>query len=128
MKAICVDPARISEFWPHFKHLIDRAIIRVGRADPLIVESRVLDGNLLLWLAYDGQIVHGAAVTELDDGICTIVACGGENLSLWLPLINDLEQFARDEGCKSVQIIGRKGWVRVLKNYKTKAVILERKL
>lgn len=128
MKAVCVDPARINEFWPHFKERIYRAINKVDLIDPAVIERDVLSGRSLLWLAYDGLIVHSAAVTELHDGICEIVACGGENLSQFLPLIADLEQYARDEKCRAVRIIGRKGWMRVLKDYQQKAIILERPL
>ncbi len=92
------------------------------------VEKDVLAGHSLLWLAYQDPIVHAAATTQLVNGVCEIVACGGENLSQFLPLLTDLEQYARDEKCRSMRIIGRKGWVRILKNYKQKAVILERPL
>jgi len=128
MMAVCVDPKRIGEVWPHFRERIERAITKVGINKIEHIEKDLLKGRALLWLAYDGLIVHAAAVTQLVDGVCELVACGGENLPQFLPLINDLEQFARDEKCRAMRIIGRKGWVRVLKNYKAKAVILERPL
>lgn len=128
MMAVCVDPKRIKEVWPHFRERIEKAISKVGVSDVASVEADILAGRSLLWLAYDGLIVHAAAVTELSGGVCTIVACGGENLSQFLPLINDLEQFARDEKCKAVRIVGRRGWIRVLKNYRQKAVVIERPL
>jgi len=128
MAAVCVDPKRIGEVWPHFRERIERAITKVGLNKIEYVEKDVLAGRSLLWLAYDGLIVHAAAITQLVGGVCEIVACSGENLPLFLPLINDLEQFARDENCRAMQISGRKGWIRVLKNYKAKAVILERTL
>ena len=128
MIAVCVDPKQIRDIWPHFRDRIERAISKVGVSEFAPIEKDILSGRSLLWLAYDGLIVHAAAVTELADNICTIVACGGENLPQFLPLLSDLEQFARNEGCKAVRIVGRKGWVRILKDYKTKAIILERPL
>lgn len=128
MMAVCVDPARIGEVWPHFRDKIRQAVEKVGLTDFAIVERDVLAGRDLLWLAYEEPTIHAAATTSLVNGVCEIVACGGENLKAFLPLLNDLEQFARDEGCKAVRIIGRKGWQRILKNYKQKAVILERPL
>ncbi len=126
MKAVCVDPKQIEDFWPHFKDRVKKAITKVGLNEFGPIEKDILAGHALLWLAYDGLIVHAAAVTELDGKFCTIVACGGENLPQFLPLIDDLEAFAKNEGCKGIRIYGRKGWMRVLKNYKTKAVVLER--
>jgi len=126
MKAVCVDPKQIKQFWPHFRERIERAINKVGLNEFAPVEKDILSGRSLLWLAYDGLIVHAAAVTELDGKYCTIVACGGENLPQFLPLIDDLEAYAKKAGCKGMRIYGRKGWMRVLKNYKTRAFVLER--
>jgi hypothetical protein len=128
MIAVCVDPAKIAQVWPHFSHLIRKAVDKIGIMSFEALENDVLGGRGLLWLAYDGEVVHAAAVTQLVGGICEIVACGGSNLPEVLPLIEDLESFARDEKCTGMRIIGRKGWLRVLKDYKTKAVILERPL
>ena len=128
MMAVCVDPKRVSEVWPHFRHYIDSAINKVGLNSPQTIEADVLSGRALLWLAYDGKLVHAAAVTEIVDKVCTIVACGGDGLDDFLPCMISLEQFARDEGCTAMRIIGRDGWQRILKNYKQKAVILERQL
>lgn len=128
MMAVCVDPARIQEAWPHFKHWIRNAIDQVGLVPFAEVEKSVLEGRALLWLAFDGETVHAAATTELSNDICEITACGGEGLSRFLPLIENLEQFARDEKCHAVRIAGRAGWSRLLKNYKTRSVIIERQI
>lgn len=127
MMAVCVDPAQIEQFWPHFKHWIEDAIHRIGLTPFDYVEREVLAGRMLLWLAYDGAKVQAAATTELNDGVCTIVA-GGGGLDAMLSCIPMIESFARDEKCRSTRIIGRRGWMRVLPEYKAKAAILERPL
>lgn len=127
MMAVCVDPARVHEAWPHFKHWIKNALDR-GTTDFSVHEKDVLEGRCLLWLAYDGERVHAAATTQLVGGVCEIVGCGGEGLSQWLPLIENIEAFARDEKCSAVRLIGRSGWQRILKDYKQTAIILERPL
>ena len=48
-----------------------------------------------------------------------------------LSLIPDLEDFAREHGCKAIRMQGRKGWARVLPSYgwkEDKQVIFERAL
>ena len=125
MMSVCVDPKRINEAWPHFKHWIKDAIETVGLIEFERHERDVLNGKALLWLAYDGKTVHAAATTELINGVCEISACGGEGILNFLPLLENLEQFARDEKCKAVRIAGRAGWARLLKNYKVKSTILE---
>lgn len=95
------------------------------------VESDVLNNLALLWLALLPDI-EGAAVTQLSrtekSKVCTIVACGGVKASRWLHVIERIENYAKDEGCDLVRILGRKGWLRVLKNYRAPKVILERRL
>jgi hypothetical protein len=131
---VCVDPARIDEFWPHVRELIRRAIWR-GDLDAFgPIEHAVRVGNALLWIVWDthARKIIAAAVTELTVAmrrkVCVIIACAGERMPRWLPLIEGIEKYARAEGCAAVRIVGRKGWARVLPDYRVHRVVLERKL
>jgi hypothetical protein len=96
------------------------------------VEADVRAGQALLWLVWNAPFIKAAAVTQLARSerskVCMIVACGGEGMTLWLPLIEKIEAYARDEGCDAVRILGRKGWMRVLKDYRAPRVVLEKRL
>lgn len=96
------------------------------------IEQDVLAGKALLWIGWDGWEIVAAVVTQLvetdADKVCTIVACGGFGMRDWLPLIDRLEQYARDEGCGVMRIFGRKGWARVLKDYQTNRIIMDKRL
>jgi hypothetical protein len=128
---LCIDPAVVRLFWPHVRDLIAGAIARGGMSCLADVERDVLSGHALLWLAWDGQAIAAAAVTQLlaaDLGkVCVIVACAGRQMRRWLPLIATLEEYARAEACKLVRIVGRKGWTRVLPGYRMSRAILERR-
>ena len=131
VEALCVDPARVAGIWPLVSSLI-RAALENSLTDFAIIEREVLDGRMLLWLACDGANIRAAAVTQLSQSngkrFCTIVACGGRGFRRWKHLIAKLEQFARDEGCNSIVIIGRRGWQREYADYKLKRVTLEKEL
>lgn len=77
-------------------------------------------------------MIDAVAVTCLqltDVGkVCVITACAGNNMSRWLPLISGIETYAKEEGCTCVRIFGRKGWLRALKGYRAKFVILDKEL
>lgn len=132
MELVCIDPAIVSHFWPNISHLIHRAMKRgnLGLFGP--VERDVLAGQALLWLAADDTRTLAAAVTQLESTethkVCTIIACGGTYMRNWLHLIEKIEEFARAEGCHATRIIGRKGWLRMLKDYRATRVILEKAL
>jgi hypothetical protein len=133
---ICVDPQRADAIWPHVAPLIARALARGGVDDAVAELARiardVLSGAALLWLAWNGERILAAAVTELShvNGVktCTIVACGGRGWPRFGALIAGLEDFARREGCTRMRICGRRGWARRLRDYALARVILEKKL
>ena len=128
VELICVDPARVCEFWPHARAFIKTAIETTNLSDFEDIEKQVLSGDQLLWLAWSGQI-EAAATTQLVRGpVCVVVACSGHNRERWLPLFEKIEQYAKDENCKCVRLCGRKGWERVLSGYRVEHVILERQL
>jgi hypothetical protein len=129
---VCVDPKHVNEAWPHVKHLIQRAISRTDLSCFCDVEDAVLNGDDLLWIVWDGKKVLCAVTTSLTrtehSKVCTLTACGGEDMRQWLPLFAKIEAYAKAEGCAFVRIYGRKGWQRVLEGYSVKHVILERPL
>jgi hypothetical protein len=133
---ICIDPARIAEFWPHVGPLIAAALRRGRITDIAEVAHAVFVGEALVWIAWNGRAIKAAAVTQLStvDGtrFCTVVACGtggsSGDRSEWLPLLEGLERYARQESCKAIRIFGRRGWERVLPDYKPARVLLEKEL
>ena len=124
---VCVDPEKIFDFWPHARPLIKAAIDRTELSDFADIESDVLEGKQLLWLAWSDH-VEAAATTQLAHNICTLTACSGHQRERWLPLFSKIEKYAKDEGCSRMRILGRKGWERVLSGYRTEYVILEKAL
>ncbi len=124
---ICVAPDRVEEFWPHAKGLIRAAIEATDISDFADIERQVLNGGQLLWLAWSGKI-EAAATTQIIGRVCTLVACSGHNRERWQPLMDKIEQYAMDEGCSTLRIYGRRGWERVLKDYRVEYVILEKAL
>lgn len=126
---VCVDPARVQEFWPHVAPFIRDAIEKTRISDPQDIEADILNGRSLLWLAWSGVIEAAAAsqvVNVMGDKVCIITACGGANRERWLPLIEGIENYARLIGCSKVRIFGRKGWLRVLDGYEARNVIMDK--
>jgi hypothetical protein len=78
-RLICVDPAQAHEFWPHVASLIKAAMEKGRLSSYADVEHSVRNGTALLWLAWNGETIKAAAVTELTSAngetFCTIVAC-----------------------------------------------------
>ena len=134
VELICVDPARVAEFWPHVRVMILCAIKRCGLSDCADIEASILGGGSLLWIAWNGSVIEAAASTRIStiDGgkVCTLVACGGGDRRRWMPMLRKLEIYAKANGCRCVRILGREGWRRVLadQDYCVTNVVLEKSL
>lgn len=88
--------------------------------------------RMLLWLIWDGSRIVGAVVTEISETItgrvCVLVAMGGERRDRWLHLLGQIEDYAMQENCRAVRLYGRKGWKRVLRDYRETRIIMEKEL
>jgi hypothetical protein len=126
-KLVCVVPDRVFDFWPFARPLIKAALERTRLSNIEDIESDVLEGRQLLWLAWSDRI-EAAATTQLASGVCILTACSGHDRERWLPLFDRIEKYARDECCSTMRIFGRKGWERVLDGYRVEHVVLEKAL
>jgi hypothetical protein len=129
----CVPPDKVALIWPRVSGLIFIAMKRGDLAAFAPVEQNVLSGMSQLWLAVENRNdIIAAAITELHATewrkVCVIVACGGKDMSRWIELIEEIEKFAKAEGCSRTRIVGRKGWERVLPDYRTRRIVLDKDL
>ena len=96
------------------------------------VEADVLGANAWLWLAIENSAVLAAAVTKVtqEDGkrLCTIVACAGRDWTKFGRLIGGLEAYARAENCAAIEICGRPGWMRRLREYRLAGIVIRKRL
>ena len=129
---ICIDPDRVHDFWPHVSALLKAACYRTKLNAFGDIEADILAGRSLLWVAWNGRTVEAAVATILINSeigkVCIITVCGGSDMKRWLPLIGQIEAYARREGCTRVRIYGRKGWLRVLEGFEGKYVIMDKEL
>jgi hypothetical protein len=128
---VCVNPAHIDEMWPHVRDKIRAAVERTGLSSFADIESDVLTGMQLCWIAWNGREIMAAATTQLVkpyDKVCVVTACSGYEREQWLPLFKQIEVYAKAEGCMKMRLFGRKGWERVLDGYRVEHVVLEKGL
>lgn len=131
MNLICVDPDEVHQVWPFVRDGVWTALNKgVGGAFNL-VERDVLRGDALLWLAVEQQIC-GACITQLietDQGRkCLILSLHGDGMDGWFGFLPKIEEFAKAEGCATVEVTGRVGWKRILKEYDQIGVVMSKRL
>lgn len=128
----CIEPRYVRDIWPAIKPLLKAAIDRTRISAWQPIADDILSGKSLVWLCRDGGKILCAGATSLkltDFGlVCVVVACGGSDMDRWVHLLDRVELYAKAEGCARMRIFGRRGWLRILPDYRMQAVILDKEL
>ena len=102
--------------WKDVKPMIKRALDNGSQWSIDEIRDRLLDGRMQLW-SY-GEFEHQAVlVTRMTDH-CLLLALSGYDMARWIHHLSLVEGMARQVGCKEMRVHGRRGWSRVLKDYK----------
>ena len=137
MRAVAVPQHLLPTAWPLIEPWVATALRR-GKADqsPDDVRRHIERGTMRLWLAWsDGEPKpRGVWITEVLESargrFCNIVVLAGEQFETWHPLVGYLSDWARENGCVRLTMVGRKGWTRRLRaaGWREAAVTLERQI
>jgi hypothetical protein len=108
--------------------------------DSDFVFDTLKEGKFQLWVLWDKNQkktidkYFGVVVTEIIKRkfgkVCHIYIMTGKQRTKWQHLITKVEDFAKQEGCKMMELIARPGWQRVLDDYgyKRTHVVLEKQI
>ena len=85
-----------------------------------------------LWLSIRDGKPEAAMVTRFNEfprmKVCFIQFIGGHDRKRWLRFQPQIEAWAKANGCSEMETYGRKGWIRVLKDYVVGWTILRKAL
>lgn len=103
-----------------------------GRSTAEGIWEEIENQKSQLWLVTDGGL-QGICVTAIVNhpGLraCVIQLCAGENVKEWIHMLReDVEPWARDMDCEAIEGFMRKGWARLLPDFKTRRVFMEKDL
>lgn len=121
------------QVWPLVRDLVRRVCERSeGRYAEEPIARHLLAGDWQLWVVWDGS-VRAIVITELYTDVsgikcCMIRVCTGHGARDWSHLLEDIEEWARREGCAKLDMLARKGWAKHLPDYRMTHVMLEKDL
>lgn len=136
-RSVCViDPIQsveVLDHWDEVEPLLARVLDRLdsGRGSEDVLTA-LQQRKMQLWSVNNWQ---AACVTRL--GVLpqwkalTVVYLAGDGLSEWFDdLMEVLESFANDHGCKYVDVYGRRGWKKVgaHRGYREAATVMRKQL
>ena len=98
------------------------------------IKGYLLNGDYTLWVAIDEESkdVVAAMTTEFAyyprDKVCRVVTLAGERMKEWIGNLDMVEDWAKEQGCNYLDMYGRRGWIKVLPDWKEDSVLLRKKL
>jgi hypothetical protein len=118
---------------PHVIGLIARVVEEIQEHRLETVLDMLHEGDAQLWCIVRDRKPLAIAITVIELGdikkACTIWLCAGEDVeALTRMLHGHIEPWAVSLGCGCIKIVGRKGWRKLLPDFKTRYLILEKPL
>lgn len=118
-----VTSEHIDGVWPVVAPLIEKSLVYFdNRVDIDDIYNSLKARNNQLWLVIrDGEILT-AVVTEITiypkKKVLNIAYLAGRDFRSWQDGIDILKDFAKSLGCSSIEIRGRRGWEKLLKDFR----------
>ena len=127
----------VETMWPHVSAYIQAGCDAVTTSETAEnLKAEMLADRLGLWVIFETDtplpFLGAAAVgsRETNDGLVTVIRCvGGRDGRKWIrPCLAELEEPAKAAGAVKLELEGRRGWRRVLPDYREARVVLEKVL
>ena len=124
VECVLIPSDGVDRVWQIAAPLLEKATKRTRKIDLASLRRCAEDGSMQIWLAYDteeGEVL-AAAATEMVTYVsgmksARILLLGGLHLNRWSQVIATIENWALSEGCSTIEIVGRRGWGRVYREY-----------
>ncbi len=128
-----VRSTEVNDYRPHLLPLLRRMEQANDHVSAEDVFSQAERAEAQLWgYAVDGEVKAMAATrihTMAKGKLCSIWVCVGfDVLDIMNGAHEEIEKWARSIGCYAIEIVGRKGWGRVLPGYVQTSVVYEKSL
>lgn len=115
----------VEAWWPLVEEYLNAALeYSLGEYSTSDIKSACISKNMQLWVKI-GKEVEGAFVTKISKypqkNILCVLLLGGKEFITWRDEADALlNAFGKENNCEYVELFGRKGWGRMLKdiNYK----------
>ena len=141
MELVRIPIIELDKVWSLVEKDIKSALAYSGQlTDSDYVFETAKEDKFRVWVIWDkkekqaSDKYFGVVVTEIikrkHGKVCHVYIVTGRQMSKWQHLISRVEEFAKDEGCKMVELIARPGWQKVYNNhgYKKTHIVLEKQI
>ena len=117
----------VEAWWPLVEEYLNAALKHgLGEYSTSDIKSACISKNMQLWVKI-GKEVQGAFVTKISKypqkNILCVLLLGGKEFITWRDEADALlNAFGKENNCEYVELFGRKGWGKMLKDIDYKEV------
>ena len=122
MYCVKFEAEKVKEVWILVKELIQKACdYSDGFADAEDFKKWLEQGTMQLWVAWDNEEkkVRCVCITEIKQypkyKVCSCKITTGNSFKQWVDFMDYVMEWAKEEGCRKMEIHTRLGWERILK-------------
>ena len=122
MYCVKFEAEKVKEVWILVKDLIQKACdYSDGFADAEDFKKWLEQGTMQLWVAWDNEEkkVRCVCITEVKQypkyKVCSCKITTGNSFKQWVDFMDYVMEWAKEEGCRKMEIHTRPGWERILK-------------
>ena len=117
ISAVMISVTSIESLWPSVKHLITRCDGGISTADDLY--PLLLTGERMMVLVVEGLDIKGACIYRIVHGFNkrVIITTLGGNDACWNDAITDFAKQLVALDFNRLEVQGRRGWLRSLKEF-----------
>ena len=103
-----------------------------GELAPEDFYEAITHGDMQLWTAIKDNEIMASMVTQIvpypRKRVLRIISIAGEEMNGWIKYLPLIEDWALSAGCTSLECWGRKGWLKILKDWKCSYHIITKDL
>ena len=128
-----VHPEEVHKIWDEVLPQIERCVPHSeGEMTPEDFYIALIEAEMQLWIAVEEDEVIASMITQVitypAKKVLRVIAIAGGEIGKWFHFQPDLEEFAILMGCSSLEAWGRKGWKRILSDWKDSYVVYTKDL
>ena len=133
LKAQIVQPEDIAYIWEEVAPLIERAKEHSeGELETDDFLEPLTHGNMQLWIATEDKDIHAVMVTQFviypQKNILRIISLAGDDFEKIRNFQEIIEGFAIKNECTALEMWGRKGWKKLLPDWRDTYIVYTKDL
>ena len=132
-KGFFVPPDQVAAVWEYVLPHIRAAVVHSeGELEPEDVFPLLCMGEMQLWVVVNETKIQATVITQIIDyprkNVLRVLCLGGRGLKNWYHLFYQIEDFARSNDCSAIEAWARKGFEKMLPDWKSSYQILTKEL